>query len=262
MGCRGKRDAARQELEVIRSRVRKAPRPEAEDAPEWLGEIEGTRDFFDSTAHVWDRVFGPGEGDGLYREVAAQIEPTGDAISILVLGCGTGLELPEIFARVPNANIAGIDIAPGMLTELRRKFGERSAQIELIEGSYLDVPLGQQRFDYAVATLTAHHPAAVEQAVVIPAHPVRRSSLVVATSRAINPPMRRGEAETLRWYNAYIAGLPGGEQAHWNYDVTLSPQTQRRLLWEAGFRDVQLAWQQPNSGGGLAVFVGTSGAGI
>ncbi len=255
---RGEKDAARRALEEIRQQVRTAPKPEIEDAPEWLSSIEEMRGFFDSTAPVWDRVFGPEEGDTLYREVAAQIEPTADAAAVLVLGCGTGLELPDLLARAPNVRITGIDVAPGMLTELRRKFDERSAQIELIEGSYLDVPLGWQRFDYAVATLTAHH---------LP--PSSKLSFYQRVHAALVPGGRyiegdqstdaAGEAETLRWYNAYIANLPGGEQAHWNYDVTLSPQTQRRLLREAGFRDVQLVWQQPNGGNGLAVFVGTSG---
>ena len=201
---------------------------------------------------MWDRIFGPGEGDRLYREVAAQIEPTNDAVSVLVLGCGTGLELPDIFARAPNARLTGIDVAPGMLAELRRKFGERSAQIELIEGSYLDVPLGRQRFDYAIATLTAHH---------LP--PTSKLSFYRRVREALQPGGRyiegdqstdaAGEIETLRWYNSYIAKLPGGDRAHWNYDVTLSPETQRRLLHEAGFGDVQLTWHQPDDR--LAVFV-------
>ncbi len=254
-GSKGDRETARRELAKIRARLPVAPKPTIDDAPAWLGEIEGMRDFFDSAAHVWDRVFGPEEGDRLYPEVAAQIEPTQDAVSILVLGCGTGLELPDLFARAPNARLTGIDVAPGMLAELRRKFAAQSAQIELIEGSYLDVPLGQQRFDYAIATLTAHHLSPTSK---LSLYRRIREALVLG-GRYIEGDQSTdaaGEAETLRWYDAYIAKLPGGEQARWNYDVTLSPETRRRLLQEAGLQDVQLSWHESEAG--LAVFTASA----
>ena len=39
-----------------------------------------------------------------------------------------------------------------------------------------------------------------------------------------------------RWYHAYIAKLPGGDRAEWNYDVTLSPGSEERLLRRQALR--------------------------
>lgn len=247
-----KKTLARQEFEKIRNCVRTAPKPELEGAPDWLNGIEEMRDFFNSTARVWDRVFGTEQKDPLYGAVAEQIDATNAEIHILILGCGTGLELMDIFARVPHAQVTGIDLAPNMLAELRRKFSRQAAQIELIEGSYLDIALGQQRYDYVVATLTVHH---------VP--PVSKVELYRRIRNALKPNGRyiegdqstdqEGEKEILHWYDVYISKLPGGAKAAWNYDVTLCPATQKLLLRETGFSEVRLTWQSSDQD--IVVFV-------
>lgn len=80
--------------------------------------------------------------------------PTG-AVSILDLGCGTGLELEYYFPLSPDASVTGIDLAPGMLKALREKFPDR--KLTLIQGSYFDVPFGEYRFDAAVSVESLHH---------------------------------------------------------------------------------------------------------
>lgn len=80
--------------------------------------------------------------------------PMGD-VHILDLGCGTGLELSCYFALEPQARITGIDLAPGMLQTLRRKFPDR--ELTLIQGSYFEVPLGTAVFDAAVSVESLHH---------------------------------------------------------------------------------------------------------
>lgn len=74
---------------------------------------------------------------------------------ILDLGCGTGLELNYYFSLAPNASVTGIDLAPGMLAALRRKFPDRD--LTLICGSYFDVSLGEGYFDAAVSVESLHH---------------------------------------------------------------------------------------------------------
>ena len=51
---------------------------------------------------------------------------------ILDLGCGTGLELEYYLKSVPSANITGIDLAPGVLENLRKKFPEKNITLILI----------------------------------------------------------------------------------------------------------------------------------
>lgn len=234
--------SAREEFERIRQQVRLAPPPEFANAPEWLHGIEEMRDFFDSTARHWDSVFGAGGADPLYDAVASEIAPTDEPVRLLLLGCGTGLELTPIFQRIPNARVTGIDVAPGMLAELRRKFAAQSNQLELIEGSYLDVDLGQQRYDYAVATLTVHHVPPGSKLVLYKCirEAFKAGGRYIEGDQSTDP---AGEQKILYWYQTYIAQLPGGDRAAWNYDVTLSPQSQRRLLAQAGFQNIQLTWQ-------------------
>ena len=77
------------------------------------------------------------------------------AETLLDLGCGTGLELDEIFRLHPDIRVTGIDLAPGMLARLREKHPER--KLTLTVGDYLTVPLAPCAFDIAVAFETMHH---------------------------------------------------------------------------------------------------------
>lgn len=75
--------------------------------------------------------------------------------TLLDLGCGTGLELDEIFRLHPDIRVTGIDLAPGMLARLREKHPER--KLTLTVGDYLTVPLAPCAFDVAMAFETLHH---------------------------------------------------------------------------------------------------------
>ena len=77
------------------------------------------------------------------------------AETLLDLGCGTGLELDEIFRLHPDIRVTGIDLAPGMLARLREKHPER--KLTLTVGDYLTVPLAPCACDVAVAFETLHH---------------------------------------------------------------------------------------------------------
>lgn len=54
----------------------------------------------------------------------AQMIPA-DAHKILDLGCGTGLELDEIFKLYPSVSVTGIDLCSAMLDRLREKHGDK-----------------------------------------------------------------------------------------------------------------------------------------
>lgn len=81
--------------------------------------------------------------------------PLGQKADILDLGCGTGLELEYYFKLNPTAKVTGIDLAEGMLKELKRKFIDYD--VNLIFGSYFDEPFGNGVFDAAVSVESLHH---------------------------------------------------------------------------------------------------------
>jgi SAM-dependent methyltransferase len=83
-----------------------------------------------------------------------QILPDG-INKLLDLGCGTGLELDEIFKRFPNLSVTGIDLTPKMLEQLERK--HRSRKLNLICDNYLNTDFGCKQFDAVISFETMHH---------------------------------------------------------------------------------------------------------
>ena len=118
--------------------------------------LEKMSDFFEARLDGYDvhMMTNIESADKFYPFTANQV-PTDTASCVLDLGCGTGLELEEYFLLNPTANVTGIDLSKGMLSELHRKFEDKN--ITLIQGSYFDVPLGENVFDASVSVESLHH---------------------------------------------------------------------------------------------------------
>ena len=95
------------------------------------------------------------EGAREFYPFTAGCLPSQMHVNILDLGCGTGLELDYYFQINPSAVVTGIDLAPGMLAVLRKKFSDKN--ISLIKGSYFDVPFPENHYDAAVSVESLHH---------------------------------------------------------------------------------------------------------
>ncbi len=89
-----------------------------------------------------------------YRFTALQL-PMEAKSEVLDLGCGTGLELEEYFKLNSGAHVTGIDLSKAMLNALSAKFPEK--KLNLIVGSYFDVPFERQKYDAAVSVESLHH---------------------------------------------------------------------------------------------------------
>lgn len=117
--------------------------------------LEKMDDFFAVRLEGYDHqmlvnVEGCAEG---YAAVA-QLLPAG-AKTLLDLGCGTGLELEEIFRQNPDVAVTGIDMTPAMLAVLRQKYPEKD--LTLIAGDYFAQDFGTECFDAAVSVESLHH---------------------------------------------------------------------------------------------------------
>lgn len=75
--------------------------------------------------------------------------------NLLDIGCGTGLELDEIFKVLPDISVTGIDLTQAMLDKLIQKHHDKS--INLICGNYFDIDFGSSKYDCAVSFQTMHH---------------------------------------------------------------------------------------------------------
>lgn len=112
--------------------------------------------FFEARLVGYDEHMRTGiEGAQEFYPFTAACLPMEPNAHVLDLGCGTGLELEEYFRRNASAKITGIDLSAGMLGALKEKFPGK--ELNLIAGSYFDVPLGENCFDAAVSVESLHH---------------------------------------------------------------------------------------------------------
>ena len=74
--------------------------------------------------------------------------PMDKNVSILDLGCGTGLELGYYFELNPTARITGIDMAEALLSALKKKYVDK--KLTILQGSYFDIPFGKNCYDAVV----------------------------------------------------------------------------------------------------------------
>ena len=199
--------------------------------------LEKMGEFFDA------RIDGYEEHQLMTIEAAAEFYPftamclpQASGVRILDLGCGTGLELGYYYELVPAARITGIDLAPGMLEQLRRKFPGRS--LTLIQGSYFDVPFGEAAFDAAVSVESLHH---FTQAEKIPLYTKLQKALkpdgfFILTDyfAASETEERSRRAELLRL--KHEQHLP--DDAFYHYDTPLTVEHETAALLTAGFSSV------------------------
>jgi len=93
------------------------------------------------------------------------VVPSRAELDALDVGCGTGFLTLELAAR--GHRVTGIDFAPAMIAEARRKAAERGLSVRLEEGDAEQLPFGAGSFDLVVSrhvlwTLT-HPEAAVDE---------------------------------------------------------------------------------------------------
>ena len=156
--------------------------------------------------------------------------------AILDLGCGTGLELGYYFATVPTARITGIDLAPGMLDALLKKFPDKA--LTLIAGSYFDVPLGTCAFDAAVSVESLHHFTKEEK---IPLYEKVRNALKPGGFLILTDYFAAsdGEERACRTKLKRLKREQGiKDDALYHYDTPLTVEHEMEALRAAGFSSV------------------------
>lgn len=118
--------------------------------------LEKMSEFFEKRLSGYDvHMLTEIESANEFYPFTAECLPRASGCCVLDLGCGTGLELEEYFPLNPAARVTGIDLSPKMLDALADKFPNR--EIDLICGSYFDVPLGEALYDAAVSVESLHH---------------------------------------------------------------------------------------------------------
>jgi ubiquinone/menaquinone biosynthesis C-methylase UbiE len=115
-------------------------------------------DHFDRWAASYDRsvlqplLFTPTHAAVLNAAAEAGAHPN----DVLDVGCGTAALLERALAGWPGAHFVGIDAAPNMIAEARRKHvGDLRFRFEV--GDAAELPLERASVDVTFSTLSFHH---------------------------------------------------------------------------------------------------------
>ena len=111
--------------------------------------MSGPRRAYDRISSLYDLLDLPFEY-GRYRHIRPRVfDAVRDAGRILDCGVGTGRNI----SYYPHkAEVVGVDISPGMLTQARRRARRLDRPVELIEADVCNMPFPDGSFDAAVAT--------------------------------------------------------------------------------------------------------------
>lgn len=183
------------------------------------------RHMFDNVEHISD----------IYMECSKCISRE-NGIKILDLGCGTGLELEEIFKINPYAEVTGIDMSENMLEILKAKYDGKTHQINIICGSFLDMDFGSGCYDYAVSVMALHHYTYAEKARIYMKvlGALKEGGSYIEADYTV--PDIGLEHKFLAEYEQAVKGNDTGKPYH--IDIPFTYVTQKRLLTEAGFKDI------------------------
>ncbi len=161
--------------------------------------------------------------------------------SLLDLGCGTGLELDEIFRLHPDVSVTAVDLCPAMLEKIPEKHPDKT--LNLICADYFTADFGGN-YDCAVSFETMHHFT-----------PAKKAGLYEKIARALKPDgwyiecdyMVDTQEEEDHWFAENLRiraaqNIPA--DAFFHYDTPCTIENQKRMLLDAGFRTVELVFRK------------------
>lgn len=113
------------------------------------------KEYFDDEAEIHDELLIQELGlTEFYDAVEQEINKCIHKDNILVLGCGSGLEIERI--KFPSI-VVGVDISEKMLDVLNRKKLYEGLQLTTICASILDLDFQEEEYDIVLSCYTMHH---------------------------------------------------------------------------------------------------------
>ena len=201
--------------------------------------LEKMDDFFTARVDGYDEHMKNNiEGASKFYNYTASLLPMEKDKRILDLGCGTGLELEELFQMNPYAKVTGIDLTEAMLETLKAKFPDKD--ITTVCESYFDVPFGEEIYDAAVSVESLHHFTKEQK---IPLYKKLNKALKPGGYFILTDYFAESEEEEVFYGQELLRirkeqELPDGVFYH--YDTPLTVEHEKEALLEAGFTRVEL----------------------
>jgi tRNA (cmo5U34)-methyltransferase len=202
--------------------------------------LEPMAAFFNARAPKYDEVHTSHISGGLAaKDLIARYLPEG-VRDILDLGCGTGLELPAIFARFPEARVVGIDLAEDMLSILR----ERCAgfAVEPLCMSYFDYGFPARQYDAVISVMSLHHFSPAQKLDLY----TRARQILRPGGVFLNCDYFIGNPFAAQINFAYLRRLKR-EPGEMHFDTPLTARREMKLLRQAGFARVTELWKLKNT---------------
>lgn len=207
--------------------------------------VEEMSEFFTTRAEIYDEhMLNEVEGCRQGYVKMAELVP-GNTMKLLDLGCGTGLELDEIFKKHPDIEVTGVDITEAMLEKLKKKHPDKN--LTLVNADYLEYEFGESIYNAAVSFQTMHHFSHAD-----------KIKLYKKISRAIKQGGRYIEADYMAenqeqedfYYSEYERirkeqNIRKGQFVH--YDTPCTVDNQIKMLETAGFADVRKVFKVGNT---------------
>ncbi len=201
--------------------------------------LEKMDDFFTARVDGYDEHMKNNiEGASKFYNYTASLLPMEKDKRILDLGCGTGLELEELFQMNPYAKVTGIDLTEAMLETLKAKFPDKD--ITTVCGSYFEVPFGEEVFDAAVSVESLHHFTKEQK---LPLYKKLNKALKPGGYFILTDYFAESEEEEVFYGQELLRirkeqELPDGVFYH--YDTPLTVEHEKEALLEAGFTRVEV----------------------
>src|SRR6056297_304932 len=207
-------------------------------------EFEKMDEFFDKRAANYDQHMQENVDDfnTFYQKIAEDIKSTEEPVSVLDIGCGTGLELTYIFKKAPQAHITCLDLSEKILIKLKEKYKNKKEQIDLIQGSYLEEDLSDNKYDYIISVMTVHHLKYKSKLMLYKKiqRALKNDGKYIEGDYVVN---QKKEKQLLAEYEKKISDLKE-EEGSYNIDIPLSLKTQKRLFVKSDFKDFHLLYKK------------------
>ena len=182
-----------------------------------------------------------------YKIISDPISAINNNIEILDLGCGTGIELKYLFNKNPKIKITGIDLSEKMLLKLKEKYIKIINQIQLIKDSFLYYKIKESYYDYIISVWALHHLTYEKKLKLYKKiyYGLKENSYYIEGDYIVS---EIEEESFINKYQEQMSRLKGKEaEGDYHIDIPFSIKTQKKILLEANFNDIEIIFQNKDS---------------
>lgn len=203
------------------------------------------KDPYRRFAKNYDRIFEP-LNSGL-RAIGMKMFPPREGMSVLDVGCGTGIHLERY--QKAGCTVFGIDLSPAMLQVARRRLGEGA---NLYQGDASNMPFSDNEFDLVYMTTVLHEmPVTVRSAVI-----EESKRILKQDGRILLIDFHPGPIQPLKgWLSKCVitlAEISGGREHFKNYRHFIAHKGLPALI---SAHDLSVDKEKIVSGGTMALFL-------